>query len=110
MPLLPVLMSTFGTSAMTSWNPTTIGEHTEIVLGGTPSTGVPRFWGGSVRWMVSADVHQHMVKDVPGRITEQGLRSSNATLVDPPTVAVALAGQGKTRGTAALVCVALSTN
>ncbi|PYV06933.1 MAG: hypothetical protein DMG10_00465 [Acidobacteria bacterium] len=45
-----------------------------------------------------------------GRITEAGLAASNATLVDPPAVAIGLAGQGKTRGTAALVNTPVCTN
>jgi type I restriction enzyme S subunit len=60
--------------------------------------------------MASGDVHQRRITDVPGRITALGLRSSNATLVDPPAVAIGLAGQGKTRGTAALVERRLCTN
>lgn len=50
------------------------------------------------------------IVDVPGRITEEGLRLSNAKLVDPPAVAIALAGQGKTRGTVALALTSLATN
>lgn len=60
--------------------------------------------------MASGDVHLRRVKDVPGRITALGLRSSNATLTSPPAVAVGLAGQGKTRGTVALTLCTLSTN
>jgi type I restriction enzyme S subunit len=60
--------------------------------------------------MSSGDVHKRRIEAVDGRITEAGLASSNATLVDPPSVAVALAGQGKTRGAAALVGIRLCTN
>jgi type I restriction enzyme S subunit len=60
--------------------------------------------------MASGDVHLRRIADVPGRITDRGLRSSNATLTDPPAVAVGLAGQGKTRGTVALTLCRLSTN
>ena len=69
-----------------------------------------RFWGGNIRWMSSGDVHAKRIKEVEGRITEAGLRNSNAVLVTPPTVAIALAGQGKTRGTAALTLVPTCTN
>jgi restriction endonuclease S subunit len=95
---------------MSEWADTDIGEHADIVLGGTPSTQIAKYWGGEIRWMSSGDVNGRFVDDVPGRITVDGLRSSNATLVEPPAVAVALAGQGKTRGTAALVRTELSTN
>lgn len=60
--------------------------------------------------MVSGDVHLKRITNVPARITELGLRSSNATLVDPPAVAVSLAGQGKTRGTVAFVLCRLCAN
>lgn len=92
------------------WSFTALGQVSECILGGTPSTEVPQFWGGDIPWMASGDVHIRRIKDVPGRITELGLRSSNATLTSPPAVAVGLAGQGKTRGTVALTLCTLSTN
>ncbi|WP_084469936.1 restriction endonuclease subunit S [Amycolatopsis benzoatilytica] len=92
------------------WIQCELGELTEIILGGTPSTEIPDFWGGTIPWMSSGDVHMKIIDNVPGRITKRGLESSNARLVSPPTVAVALAGQGKTRGTVALVRTTLSTN
>ena len=97
-------------SKPSDWLQCELGELTEIILGGTPSTAIPAFWGGTIPWMSSGDVHRKIIRDVPGRITKRGLESSNARLVNPPTVAVALAGQGKTRGTAALVQATLSTN
>ena len=60
--------------------------------------------------MASGDVHLKVITDVPTRISCLGLKKSNATLVEPPSVAVALAGQGKTRGIAALVLCELCTN
>jgi len=98
------------TGVESPWEAFDLGELVEIVLGGTPSTEVPTFWDGDVPWMSSGDVHQKVIHDVPGRISSLGLNSSNARLVDPPAVAVALAGQGKTRGTVALVKTRLSTN
>lgn len=92
------------------WRVTSLAELSMITLGGTPPTQVRAFWGGDVPWMASGDVHLRIIDDVPGRITQLGLQSSNATLVAPPAVAVALAGQGKTRGTVAFVRVGLSTN
>ena len=92
------------------WNETRIGDVADVIVGGTPSTSVDRYWGGSVRWMASGDVHQKRIVDVLGRISHEGLNASNAKVVEPPAVAIALAGQGKTRGTAAIVLVPLCTN
>ena len=94
----------------TPWPVCLLGEVSEITLGGTPSTDVADYWGGSIPWMASGEVNKRHIFEVDGRITEIGLASSNATLVDPPAVAIGLAGQGKTRGTAALVHIRVSTN
>jgi type I restriction enzyme S subunit len=92
------------------WPEEILGMVATVTVGGTPSTDVPAFWGGDVPWMASGDVHRKRITEVDARITDLGLRSSNATLVDPPAVAVALAGQGKTRGTVAKVLSRLCTN
>lgn len=93
-----------------AWETRSIGEFTTIATGGTPSTAVARYWGGSVRWMSSGELHQKRVDDVAGRITEAGLAESNARLVPVGSVLIGLAGQGKTRGTAAINRVRLTTN
>src|SRR6266567_3176257 len=92
------------------WARTALGEVAVIEVGGTPSTEVQAYWAGSVPWMISGDVHRRRISDVSGRITAEGLARSNAKLIEPPAVAVALAGQGKTRGTVALTECTLSCN
>lgn len=92
------------------WQKKLLGEVATCILGGTPSTEIPQFWDGSIPWMASGDVNLRRVHDVSGRITEAGLASSNATMTEPPAVAVGLAGQGKTRGTVALTLRRLCTN
>ena len=86
------------------------GEVGSVIVGGTPSTNVPEYWGGDFPWMASGDVHDRVIDEVPRRVSALGLRYSSAKMVDPPSVAVALAGQGKTRGTAAYVRSPLCTN
>lgn len=93
-----------------SWPVELLGEVADITLGGTPSTAVASFWGGSIPWMASGDVNLREVFDVSGRVTPLGLTCSNATLIAPPAVAVGLAGQGRTRGTVAFVHIELCTN
>ncbi|MXW52062.1 hypothetical protein F4X86_01705 [Candidatus Saccharibacteria bacterium] len=92
------------------WPERMFGEVGSVTVGGTPSTSVPEFWGGAIPWMASGDVHSRVIDDVPTRISGLGLRHSSSKVVDPPSVAVALAGQGRTRGTAAYVRCALCTN
>jgi type I restriction enzyme S subunit len=92
------------------WSEDFISNIGSVTVGGTPHTSMEKYWNGDVPWMASGDVNLKRIADVPKRITQLGLRSSNATLVDPPAVAIGLAGQGKTRGTVALVLCRLCTN
>jgi type I restriction enzyme S subunit len=103
-------MSTKEASFKHPWEEVHVDDVATVIVGGTPSTSIREFWGGDIPWMVSGDVYQKRINDVSGRITELGLQASNAKLVSPPAVAVALAGQGKTRGTVALILAEITTN
>jgi type I restriction enzyme S subunit len=92
------------------WDARRIGDFADCTAGGTPSTRVASFWGGSIRWMSSGELNQKHVHDVDGRITDEGLHNSSATMLPTKCVLIGLAGQGKTRGTVALNFVELCTN
>ena len=92
------------------WEPKRIGDFTDCTAGGTPSTFIPEYWGGTIRWMNSGELNNKIVHDVEGRITERGLRESSTKIVPPRCVLIGLAGQGKTRGTVAINTVELCTN
>ncbi|OWV23299.1 hypothetical protein B7982_07465 [Fibrobacter sp. UWB2] len=94
----------------TDWEVKKIGDFTKLQAGGTPSTLCDDFWGGNIRWMNSGELNNKRIYDVSGRITELGLNSSSTHLIPPNCVLVGLAGQGKTRGTAAINYVELCTN
>jgi len=93
-----------------AWETKQIGSFTICKAGGTPSTEIASYWGGPVRWMSSGELNLRRVTEVKGRITEEGLAKSSAVLLPENCVLIGLAGQGKTRGTAALNLVPLSTN
>ncbi|MFY9611638.1 MAG: restriction endonuclease subunit S [Blastocatellia bacterium] len=92
------------------WNVMRIGEFTDCTAGGTPSTLIASYWGGSIRWMSSGEVNLKLVEEVVGRITEEGLRNSSTKLIPKKCVLIGLAGQGKTRGTVGMNLVELCTN
>ena len=87
-----------------------IGNMTKVSSGGTPSTTVDAFWGGDIPWMNSGELNLKHVHSVQGRITEAGLNSSSTHMIPRLCVLIGLAGQGKTRGTAAINFIPLCTN
>jgi restriction endonuclease S subunit len=89
---------------MTDWPVKTLGEVCELSTGGTPSTGNKAFYdGGQIKWLRSGDVHQREIYDCEGRITEEGMQNANTRYLPLNSVLIALAGQGKTRGTVAML-------
>lgn len=92
------------------WEHKPVGDFTDCTAGGTPSTQVPKYWGGPIRWMSSGELNLKAVDEVEGRITEDGLRNSSTKLIPANCVLVGLAGQGKTRGTVAMNLIPLCTN
>ena len=92
------------------WEEVSIGSFAECKAGGTPSTSVPAYWGGDIRWMSSGELNMKRVRDVAGRITQAGLENSSTQFFPADSVLIGLAGQGKTRGTAAINLVELTTN
>ena len=92
------------------WEIKRLGDFTDCVAGGTPSTLNKEYWGGPIRWMSSGELNNKIIKDVEKRITEQGLRESSTKIIPPRCVLIGLAGQGKTRGTVAINLVEICTN
>lgn len=92
------------------WNIEKVATKTNVVTGGTPSTKVSDYWNGSIKWMSSGELNNKRIYDVEGRITPLGLANSSTTLIPENSILIGLAGQGKTRGTAAINYVELSTN
>lgn len=93
------------------WERYKIGDITSIVTGATPSTAVAEYWNnGTLRWMSSGELNNKHIYDVKGRITQNGYNHSGTHIIPPLCILIGLAGQGKTRGTAAINYVELCTN
>jgi len=86
------------------WEVSIIGETCNLQTGGTPSTSKVEYYkDGKIKWLVSGDINQKVIYDCEGRITELGLNSSNTKYLPVNSVLIALNGQGKTRGTVAIL-------
>ncbi len=86
-----------------SWPTLKIEDTCKLMTGGTPKSTIEKYYGGHIKWLVSGDIHQGEIYDCEGRITEEGMESSNAKILPINSVLIALNGQGKTRGTVAIL-------
>lgn len=89
-----------------------LGELVEnIVAGATPKTSVDDYWnGGDIPWLSSGEVHKKFIYFTDKFITSEGYNNSSTKIVPTNSVLIALAGQGKTRGTVAINKIELCTN
>ena len=82
----------------------------EVITGGTPSTSRREYYGGNIPWLASTEIHQKRITKPTTYITELGLQNSSAKIAPEKSVLIALAGQGKTRGTAAYLTKPMALN
>jgi type I restriction enzyme M protein len=81
-----------------------LGQITTLSTGGTPTSSKKEYYeNGEIKWLVSGDIHKGKIYDCEGRITELGMKESNARYLPENSVMMALNGQGKTRGSVALL-------
>lgn len=88
-----------------------VGDFAECFAGATPSTKIPSYWDdGNIPWMSSGEVHKGRIQDTDAKITQQGYDGCSTKMIPIHSIVVALAGQGKTRGTVAINEIELCTN
>lgn len=93
------------------WEQRKIADVAEIITGGTPSTRIVEYWNPpEVPWLSSGEVHKKYITSTDTMISRKGYENSSATMVRENSVLIALAGQGKTRGTVAINRIPLATN
>jgi type I restriction enzyme, S subunit len=85
------------------WRWMRVGDFCEVATGGTPDTGNQDYYGGDIPWLKSGDIKGIYIEDIPIHITESGLANSNAAVFPSGTVMMAMCGQGRTRGTTAVL-------
>lgn len=93
------------------WEQRKLGNYAEILTGGTPKTSIPEYWEPkNIPWMSSGEVNKRRLDGTDNMISEEGLNNSSARWIKENSILIALAGQGKTRGTVAINNIPLTTN
>lgn len=74
------------------FNSFTLAEVAKWGSGGTPKAGTAAFYGGDIPWAVIGDLNDGDVFSTEKTITQLGLESSSAKLVDVGTILIAMYG------------------
>ncbi|MEQ7221163.1 restriction endonuclease subunit S [Vagococcus fluvialis] len=70
-----------------TWEQRKLGEVSDIIGGGTPSTSNPEFWDGDIDWYAPAEIGQKIfVNNSLKKITELGLEKSSAKILPIGTI------------------------
>ena len=93
------------------WDKKKIGSFSSCLAGATPSTTHEEYWeNGTIPWLSSGEVGKGRIYETEKSITQVGYESCSTRLVPAHTLVIAMAGQGKTRGTAGVAEIPLCTN
>lgn len=93
------------------WEVRQIGLFANVGNGSTPSRGNSAYWsGGSYPWLNSSSVNAGAIVASDQFVTDTALRECHLPHVPPGSVLVAITGQGKTRGTAAILAIEATIN
>jgi type I restriction enzyme S subunit len=94
-----------------NWKTVCIGDICNLSTGGTPSRTNPEYFdNGTINWLVSGDINKREIFECDGKITELGYKNSNAKYLPVNSVLIALNGQGKTRGSVAILRIKATCN
>lgn len=101
--LLPVLSAT-GVGRSDTWPEVPLGQIAKIGNGSTPRRDEPRYWeGGTFPWLTSGKVHDGIIRSADEFVTDAARNECHLPVVPASSIVVAITGQGKTLGNAALV-------
>jgi type I restriction enzyme, S subunit len=90
------------------WRVAKLGDVARTTSGGTPARGVAEYFGGSIPWVKSGELHQEVVTSTEEALTEQGVAESSAKVMPAGTVLVAM--YGATAGAVATLGIDAATN
>lgn len=87
-----------------SWDIEKLGQHARVGNGSTPKRSNPDYWTkGSQPWLTSGKIHEGVIDAADEFVTLLAAKECHLPLVPAGSVLVAITGQGKTLGNAALV-------
>ena len=85
------------------WIKVRMGDVFTVEVGSTPSRRIPEYWNGDIPWVSSGEVHFNSIFETEECITQNGLDHASTNVHPIGTIMLAMIGEGKTRGQAAIL-------
>ena len=93
------------------WPVVKLGLFARVMNGSTPSRSDPGYWlNGTIPWMSSGKVNEDRVNEPSELISGRALAECSINMVPAGSVLIGLVGQGRTRGTVALLEIDATIN
>ena len=93
-----------------SWKWVRLGDVFEINVGATPPRGDQQAWKGDLPWVASGEVSFRRIETTREHIARAAAGNPQRRIHPPGTVLLAMIGEGKTRGQAAILDVEAAHN
>jgi type I restriction enzyme M protein len=82
-----------------------LSDIADIGTGSTPSRTNPEYFGGGIKWALTAEVNECDIEMTAETLTEKAIVDYRLRIYPPDTILVAMYGQGATRGKSAYLRV-----
>ncbi|MCD6184805.1 MAG: restriction endonuclease subunit S [Deltaproteobacteria bacterium] len=93
-----------------TWKHCEINNIGNVCNGSTPSRKILDYWGNDISWVSSGEVQNCIIKKTSEKISQLGFQNSSVKLLPKGTVLIAMIGEGKTRGQAAVLDIDAACN
>ena len=87
------------------WRWAKVSELFSVYVGATPSRKNRSYWNGAINWITSGEVRFAPINKTNETVTLEGLANASTEIHPIGTVMLAMIGEGKTRGQAAVTQV-----
>lgn len=93
------------------WGVKKLGYISRVGNGSTPSRSTIKYWEqGTFPWLNSSKVNDEIITTADQFVTLKALKECHLPILEPGTLVIAITGEGKTRGMAALCKIEATIN
>lgn len=92
------------------WGVCQIRDVAMVSSGGTPNRNHSEYWNGGIPWVTTGELESGYIAETNETISDKALEDMNLRIYPAETILMAMYGQGKTRGTVAILGMEAAVN